>query len=142
MTEIVKNYRDIPVRIIERDGELWFVFKDLCRVLRCEDSSRKFKTFDADERNIVRLNDSLGRENRLRLINESALWAMLINSHSPEASRFKKWFVYKAIPEAVKEVRRANDKDIPVRVQRLEEMSEVFVGLILTLGKIVGVNHE
>jgi len=31
MTEIVKIYRDIPVRIIERDGELWFPFKDLAQ---------------------------------------------------------------------------------------------------------------
>ena len=142
MTEIVKIYRDIPVRIIERDGELWFPFKDLCRVLRCENSSKKFKTFDADEIDTIRLKDSTGRKNRMRIVNESALWAMLINSRSPEAPRFKKWFVYKAIPEAVKEVRRANDKDIPARVQRLEEMSEVFVGLILTLGRIFGVNHE
>lgn len=43
MTEIVKIYRDIPVRIIERDGELWFPFKDLCRVLRCENSSKNSK---------------------------------------------------------------------------------------------------
>ena len=95
MTEIVKIYRDIPVRIIEHDGELWFVFKDLCRVLRCEDSSRKFKTFDADEIDTIRLKDSTGRKNRMRIVNESALWAMLINSRSPEAPRFKKWFVYK-----------------------------------------------
>jgi anti-repressor protein len=33
MNEIVKLYKDNPVRIVEKDGEPWFVVKDVCSVL-------------------------------------------------------------------------------------------------------------
>jgi anti-repressor protein len=33
MNEIVKLYKDNPVRIVEKDGEPWFVAKDVCSVL-------------------------------------------------------------------------------------------------------------
>ena len=33
MNEIVKLYKDNPVRIIEKDGEPWFVAKDVCDIL-------------------------------------------------------------------------------------------------------------
>ena len=52
MNEIVKLYKDNPVRIIEKDGEPWFVAKDVCHVLGIVDAKSSLRFLDADEKGV------------------------------------------------------------------------------------------
>ena len=49
MNEIVKLYKDHPVRIVERDGGPWFVAKDVCEVLGISKYRDAVTRLDSDE---------------------------------------------------------------------------------------------
>lgn len=50
MNEIIKLYKENPVRIIEKDGEPWFVAKDVCSILEIKEPHRSIKGLDEDEK--------------------------------------------------------------------------------------------
>lgn len=53
MNEIVKIYKNSPIRIVEKDGEPWFVAKDVCNILEIKNSRDTLnKCLDEDERGV------------------------------------------------------------------------------------------
>ena len=50
MNEIVKVYKNSPVRIVEKDGEPWFVARDVCKVLEITKVDSAIRNLDADEK--------------------------------------------------------------------------------------------
>ena len=50
MNEIVKVFNDRPVRIINLDGEPWFVAKDVCNILEVARVDSAIRALDADEK--------------------------------------------------------------------------------------------
>ena len=38
MNETVKIYKNTPIRIVTKDGEPWFVAKDVCNILEIKNS--------------------------------------------------------------------------------------------------------
>lgn len=53
MNEIVKVYKNSPVRIVEKDGEPWFVARDVCKVLEITKVDSAIRNLDADERVLI-----------------------------------------------------------------------------------------
>ena len=49
MNEIVKVYKNSPVRIVEKGGEPWFVARDVCKVLEITKVDSAIRNLDADE---------------------------------------------------------------------------------------------
>lgn len=68
------HYHGNTVRTVERDGEPWFVLKDVCNVLGLGSAHKVADRLDEDERNQIPLTDSLGREQETTIINESGLY--------------------------------------------------------------------
>ena len=53
MNEIVKVYKNSPIRIVTKDGEPWFVAKDVCNILEIKNSRDTLnKCLDEDERGV------------------------------------------------------------------------------------------
>ena len=50
MNEIVKVYKNSPVRIVEKGGEPWFVARDVCKVLEITKVDSAIRNLDADEK--------------------------------------------------------------------------------------------
>ena len=50
MNEIVKVYKNSPVRIVEKGGEPWFVAKDVCDILALGNPRSSIALLDEDER--------------------------------------------------------------------------------------------
>ncbi len=86
-----------PVRIVDRDGEPWFVAADVCKVLEHSDTSKAVARLDEDEKdtNIVR---TLKGDQALLVINESGMWSLVLTSRKPAAKRFKKWVTSEVLP--------------------------------------------
>ena len=55
------TYQQNAVRTVERDGEPWFVLKDVCDVLNLTTPARVAERLDKDEVSQTHLTDSLGR---------------------------------------------------------------------------------
>lgn len=93
----VFNYNGSQVRIIEKDGEPWWVLKDVCDVLRLSDTNKVSKRLDSDE--LTRNKFVLGEQTREMLcINESGLYNVILRSDKPEAKPFRKWVTSEVLP--------------------------------------------
>ena len=100
MNEIVKLYKDHPVRIVDRDGEPWFVAKDVCEALTISNPRKAVTQLDDDEHMTVTFGD--GRPGhgaqKINIISESGLYALVIRSNKPGAREFRKWVTAEVLP--------------------------------------------
>ncbi len=92
------NYSGNEVRAIQKDGEPWFVLKDVCAVLDLGSAHKVADRLDEDERNQIPLTDSLGRAQTTTIINESGLYNVILRSDKPEAKPFRKWVTTEILP--------------------------------------------
>ena len=97
MNEIVKVFNDRPVRIIDRDGELWFVAKDVCKVLEIKLQANSTRYLDDDERGVCLINTPSG-EQEMTIINEPGLYSLILRSRKAEAKAFKRWVTHDVLP--------------------------------------------
>ena len=90
----VFKYEDNEVRTVERNGEVWWVLADVCRVLDIKNPTDVRKRLDEDER--ARFN--LGRQGEANIISESGLYKVILRSDKPEAKKFKRWVTHEVLP--------------------------------------------
>ena len=89
-TTLSFSFQNLPVRVIERNGEPWFVGKDVCDVLSISDARKSVSLLDEDERNTIPVIDSVGRMQDTYIINEAGLYSLVLRSRKPEAKFFKR----------------------------------------------------
>ena len=97
MNEIVKLYKDNPVRIIEKDGEPWFVAKDVAAILGYRDAYTLVRRLDEDERGTRKV-CTPSAEQEMTVINEAGLYSAILGSNKPEAKAFKRWVTHEVLP--------------------------------------------
>ena len=71
------QYQDKPVRTIQKDGEPWWVLKDVCEVLEISNATVVAKRLDAVEVSRLNLGGLSGESN---IINESGLYNVILRS--------------------------------------------------------------
>ncbi|KAB3533852.1 Bro-N domain-containing protein [Alkaliphilus pronyensis] len=79
------------IRVVEREGQPWFVAKDVCKILDFSNPTETLKRLDNDEVNSTEVTDSLGRSQITNLVNEYGLYSLVLGSRKPEAKQFKRW---------------------------------------------------
>ncbi|MCY8083248.1 ORF6C domain-containing protein [Bacillus inaquosorum] len=94
----VFNYQDQQVRTVVKDGQPWFVAKDVCNVLNHSNHKVAVSRLDEDEVSKVYLTDSLGRNQKTTVANEAGLYSLILTSNKPEAKQFKRWITHEVIP--------------------------------------------
>ena len=84
------NYESAEIRTIEKDGEPWFVGKDVATILGYS-NPRKALTdhVDAEDKGVTKC-DTLGGIQDLTIINESGLYSLVLSSKLPNAKKFKR----------------------------------------------------
>lgn len=92
--QIFKNNTFGNVRVLEKNGEPWFVAKDVCNCLEIKNTTDALKRLDDDER--ARFN--LGRQGETNIVNEYGLYSLVLSSRKPEAKEFKRWITHEVIP--------------------------------------------
>lgn len=95
--EIFKSPDFGAVRVVEQNGEPWFVAKDVCDALELGNSRQALTRLENDEKADVILND--GSQNRkMNIVNEYGLYNLVLASRKPEAKAFKRWITHEVIP--------------------------------------------
>ena len=97
MNEIVKLYKENPVRIIEKDGEPWFVAKDVAVILGYRDAYTLIRRLDEDERGTRKV-CTPSAEQEMTVINEAGLYNAILCSNKAEAKAFKRWVTHDVLP--------------------------------------------
>jgi anti-repressor protein len=91
------NYCNSKVRIIIKDGEPWFVLKDVCDVLGIINSRDVVARLDDDEKGVDNI-DTIGGLQKLTIISESGLYKVIMLSRKPEAKKFQHWVTRNVLP--------------------------------------------
>lgn len=91
------NYHNNQVRTIQKDGEPWFVLKDVCSILEINNNRMAADRLDADEKGVSQI-DTLGGKQSMTVINESGLYNVILRSDKPEAKPFRKWVTSEVLP--------------------------------------------
>lgn len=86
------------VRTILRDGQLWFVAVDICKVLNIGNATNAVKRLEADETEVISIKGISRSNDKLIIVNESGLYALTLSSRRPEATAFKHWITHEVIP--------------------------------------------
>ncbi len=86
-----------PVRIIERDGDLWFFAPDAARELGYGHTPHMLRLLDADEKG-VHETDTLGGKQKITLVSEPGLYKLIARSNKPAAKRFDRWVRHEVLP--------------------------------------------
>lgn len=92
--KIFDNEQFGQIRVIDQNGEPWFVAADICRVLEISNPSMAIDRLDDDER--AKFN--LGRQGMGYAINKPGLYALVLGSRKPEAKAFKRWITHEVLP--------------------------------------------
>lgn len=107
--QIFSNPEFGSVRCIEKDGEPWWVLKDVCEILDIQKVSTITNRLDEDEVGLTDLIDSMGRTQSYKTVNESGLYNVIIRSDKPNAKAFRKWITSEVIPS----IRKTGGYGIP-----------------------------
>lgn len=93
------NYNDSTVRTVFKDGEPWFVGKDVAGILGYTDTFGALKKHVDGEDKQNCQNDSFKSNRGLTIINESGLYSLILSSKLPTAKQFKRWVTSEVLPQ-------------------------------------------
>ena len=87
------------VRIMEINGEPWFVGKDVAAALGYERATKAISDrVDKEDIDEIPIQDSIGRMQKTPIINESGVYALIFGSKLPNAKKFKHWVTSEVLP--------------------------------------------
>ena len=111
MNEIMtfNNMEFGKIRTIEKDGEPWFLGRDITEALGYQNGSRDIDRH-VDREDITTEQIVLsGQRREVILINESGLYSLVLSSKLESAKRFKRWITSEVIPQ----IRKTGSYHIP-----------------------------
>ena len=123
------NYNSVEVRTIQKDGEPWFVLRDVCNVLGLGTPARVAERLDTDEVSQTHITDSMGRQQETTIINESGLYNVILRSDKPEAKPFRKWVTSEVLPT----IRRHGMYATPDTVEKMLADPDTTIKLLETI---------
>ncbi|EQK34816.1 BRO family, N-terminal domain protein [Clostridioides difficile P75] len=96
--QIFKNNDFGEIRVIELNGEPWFVGKDVAETLGYKDTSDALKRHVDDEDKGVGEIPTPGGNQNMKIINESGLYSLILSSKLSTAKKFKHWVTRDVLP--------------------------------------------
>lgn len=97
--QIFKSEEFGQVRTIEKNGEPWFIGKDVAEILGYERAAKAIQDHvDLEDKDGIPIQDSIGRMQKTSIINESGLYSLILSSKLPTAKKFKHWVTGEILP--------------------------------------------
>lgn len=93
--EIFKNEEFGEMRILEQNKEVWFVGKDVAKILGYTNPQKAIRDHvEVEDRGV---NETF-TGTKATLINESGLYSLILSSKLPNAKKFKRWVTNEVLP--------------------------------------------
>lgn len=130
MTPAIKIFNNAEfgeVRIFDKNGEPWFVGRDVCNILGyAKPENAVASHVDEDDKTTTLIQGTGSNyKSKVILINESGLYSLILSSKLPNAKRFKHWVTSEILPSIRKHGMYATDELInnpDVFIQVLQEL--------------------
>lgn len=123
------NYGNQNVRTTIKNGEIWWVLKDVCEILGLSEAHRVASRLEKDERTQMTVIDSLGRRQNTTIISEPGLYKVILRSDKPEAKKFTHWVTHEVLPS----IRKHGAYITSDKMEELMNDPDTWVKLIRTL---------
>jgi len=95
---VFKNEQFGEVRVLEKNGEPWFVGKDIAEILGyAEPRSAVSKKVEREDRGVAKMETPSGIQ-EMTTVNESGLYSLILSSKLPQAKSFKRWVTSEVLP--------------------------------------------
>jgi len=129
--QIFENEQFGEIRMIEIDGQPWFVAVDIAEKLAYKNGSRDINRHVDEEDRISEMvleyrNGTPAQNRKTILINESGLYSLILSSKLPAAKAFKRWVTSEVLPSIRKNGAYFTDE----LLRRIDEDSEVIGELV------------
>lgn len=119
--QIFENSEFGKIRTLQINNQPYFVGKDVATVLGYSNPRKALLDHidEEDKLDGVTIRDSIGREQKPVVINESGLYSLILSSKLPTAKKFKRWVTSEVLPA----IRRNgyytshNNEDIDLTIQ-------------------------
>lgn len=100
--KIFENEAFGAVRVVEHNGEPWFVAGDVCQALNLGNVTEALRGLDEDEKAEFSISevrsDGIAQARKYVIISEPGLYALVFRSRKPEARAFSKWVRGEVLP--------------------------------------------
>ena len=85
------------VRVVDVNGEPWFVARDVCECLELGNPRTSIALLDEDEKGVHTM-DTPGGAQEMSIVSEAGLYSLILRSRKPEAKAFKRWITHEVLP--------------------------------------------
>ena len=128
------------IRAIEKDGEPWFVGKDVAVALGYTNHRKALiDHVDAEDKTDgVTIRDSIGRSQTPVFINESGLYSLVLSSKLPQAKVFKHWVTAEVLPS----IRRHGAYATAPTIEKIIASPEFGIALLKNLQQEQNMRRE
>ena len=126
--QVFNNTEFGEIRSMTIDGEPYFVGKDVAAALGYTNTRKALADHvdNEDKKDGVTIRDSIGRDQKPIVINESGMYSLILSSKLEGAKRFKRWVTSEILPSIRKTGAYATDSaaaDYKARELRIKEMN-------------------
>ena len=99
MIKIFENEEFGKIRTVIKDGEPWFVGKDIAQILGYSDVNKAIAMHvDNEDKKLNDKTSSSFGQRGATLINESGLYSLVLSSKMPRAKEFRRWVTSEILP--------------------------------------------
>lgn len=127
------NYENNKVRTTVKDGEIFWVLRDICEILGINNSKMVAARLDEDEKAGVSLTDlssnGTKQKRNFTIINEAGLYKVILRSDKPETKKFMHWVTHEVLPS----IRKHGAYITSDKMEELMSDPDTWVKLIRTL---------
>ena len=95
--KIFENSEFGAVRVVDMNGEPWFVARDVCECLELGNPRTSIALLDEDEKGVHTM-DTPGGAQEMSIVSEAGLYSLILRSRKPEAKTFKRWITHEVLP--------------------------------------------
>jgi prophage antirepressor-like protein len=113
------SFKNTKIRVIMKDGEPWFVAKDVCDILGHTNSRMALEMLDDDEKGVSKVYTPGGNQ-EMNVVSESGLYNLIFRSNKPEAKAFRRWVTHEVLPA----IRKTGRYSVPQRKYTKSELEE------------------
>jgi prophage antirepressor-like protein len=98
MRALEKTFNGMSVRILDRNGEPWFVVADVCKALSISNPTEAIRNHEKNDLSTTEVIDSMGRKQVTNIVSEGGLYELIFKSKKEEAKIFKRWIFDGVLP--------------------------------------------
>lgn len=127
------SYENSQVRVVTKDGQPWFVGKDVTDILGFTNGRKAIEDHvDTEDRQILQKSPDVTFEIPPRgytIINESGIYSLTFSSRLPSAKQFKRWVTSEVLPS----IRKHGAYLTPETMERVMDDPDFIIGLVQAL---------